>query len=305
MRVFRQAFVGFLLALASGAFGFGCDERAATLPQTLTIDALGQVGLRCELDAARSSVDELHWWCERDVVADGTAGGEVSFEGSGGTHWSCVELAGFEGSGGTHWFCEETGASNVAPGSQGGWDCVETNTENPQSDWTCVPSSRPSEEPACTALSHPPQGLWTDPFEWVSDCSGCANGSAVQTCQAIYVGRVDHVMGNLADLSFAKNDGSGPNATVNYWVLSAPAESLECSVQPLSSMAVRAFGVWPAGEPLLQVKGVPIWESEAALMSAPAGAEQTLALVTGGDDEVAMRRWYQRDGFGFVRACLP
>jgi len=171
MRVFRQAFVGFLLALASGAFGFGCDERAATLPQTLTIDALGQVGLRCELDAARSSVDELHWWCERDVVADGTAGGEVSFEGSGGTHWSCVELAGFEGSGGTHWFCEETGASNVAPGSQGGWDCVETNTENPQSDWTCVPSSRPSEEPACTALSHPPQGLWTDPFEWVSDCS--------------------------------------------------------------------------------------------------------------------------------------
>ena len=286
-----------------GALSWGCDEQLEALPQTLTIDALGQTGRACELDKERSSAKELHWRCAAQLTADGTAGGgEVSFEGSGGTHWSCIDLGGFEGSGGTHWFCSEGAPGN---GLQT-WDCVETTTGAPVSDWTCVPSSLPLEQQICTAVSQPPLDLWTNEFAYPLDWALCANGSGVQQNSALYLGRVDRVSGNRADLSFMKTDGEGPpSEDINYWVLALNAETFVCSGERLEDLPVRASGVWRGGSDLLQLTDVPIWKDDATYAAAPVGAFQTLALVTGGVEGPTARRWFQLEPFVFSRACLP
>lgn len=288
------------LCLASLLLCSGCDEQLEALPQTLTIDALGQSGRVCELDRGRSSARELHWLCERPSGSGG--GGEVSFEGSGGTHWSCIDLGGFEGSGGTHWFCSEG-----TPGSgQQSWDCVETSSGGTFSDWSCLPSSLPIEAQVCTAVSLPPLDLWTDPFAFPIDWAPCANGSPLEEQFSLYLGRVDRVSGNRADLSFMKADNEPPpSEDLNYWLLALNEETLVCSSLSLDSLPVRTSGIWPSGQAVLQLTDVPIWKDDATYSSAAVGDLQRLAIVTGGAGEPTTRRWFQRDPFVFSRACLP
>ncbi len=292
-----------LVALAvAGLVTLGCNEQAEPMSGSLVVDAVGGDGRLCELDGERSSDRERHWICEMfSAPVEGKGDGDLAPEGSGGTHWSCVELEA-EGSGGTHWFCVDEDPNSGVPS----WDCMESDgVDGTQTLWECVPSAIPWEEQVCTSVSLPPADIWTPDFEYRVDCVDCVNGSGVGFCRSLYRGRVDSVSGNMADLSFMKTTGEGPSVAINYWVLAVSGESLVCSEVALDALPVRALGVWQVGDELLQVTDVPIWGDEAAYAAASSEDTVRLARVTGGGDEPTVRRWYQPEAFVFHRVCLP
>ena len=151
---------------------------------------------------------------------------------------------------------------------------------------------------ACTVSLDAPLGTWTPNF--VPD-TNCSCGASQPSCHAIYLGRVDAVLGNLADLSFTKTTGQPPSVDVRYWLVVGAADEPSCLDLP--SFVERKSGIWNHQAAILSLDAFPIWPSESDFEAAADGDTKKLFVITGGSDGPDQRTWFEKTSLTFKKTC--
>lgn len=196
------------------------------------------------------------------------------------------------------WSC----SSEDAVGVSLEWKCVDPKRVegNGETNWTCAPDQ-------CPPQTTPTIGTWTEAYPFQGEaCTECnISDSDFSDCHRLYVGRVDAVRGNLADLSFEKTmNGGPPSVVIRYWVLAAPMADFTCKSKTeldVYSLDVRAEGYWTPDERVLILKDVPIWPTEGEFVSATVGEQVHILLTTGGRGVEEIPTWSTRDALSFTK----
>jgi hypothetical protein len=187
------------------------------------------------------------------------------------------------------------------------WSVRSTNaSQGINSDWAMPRILRLENNiPNCQIISDPPIDQWTLANPETSEFTDCICMEDVNpSCKAIYKGRVLEINENIATLEFAKQNNSGPNSAVNYWVSVLENSSAECHEVP-SGYISRMSGTWFAGTSL--TVDVPIWpqspESETYEQAAD-GDTKKLIVISGGSNGLENERiWFQDQPIVFTKVC--
>lgn len=225
--------------------------------------------------------------------------------------WECVEEASGEESEwictlegesteGASWICE----SRDTDGLLLGWKCSDPKRMegNGETNWECDPDQ------TCVPDVSPSIGEWTPAYVFHGEsCNECSHDiSHFADCRHLFVGRVDAVNGNKANLSFEKTmNGGPPSVVIRWWILAVPMANPTC--QPFENLAladldVRAEGYWTPDERILFVQDVPIWPTQETFEVALPGDQVHLFLITGGRDGPELPTWITKDALSFTKA---